>query len=155
MEQKYCLIFREKKSPQLLQCNDYISSSAKPVDEVEQSEGPGCDGEEDELQHIVPLASWCSLPVCLSLRLARAKHLLTLAQAQALDATHTDLGPGDESEEDDDVADQRTEGEGDAGEAPELQVCHSCRGDGVRGNWDGRRVSSYLRHTVGCLGWPS
>ena len=47
-------------------------SSAKPVDKVEQSEGPGCDGEEDELQHIVPGA------LALSLRLARAKHLLLL-----------------------------------------------------------------------------
>ena len=34
-----------------------------------------------------------------------------------------------ESEENDDVTDQGAEGEGDAGEAPELQVCHSCRGE--------------------------
>ena len=105
-------------------------SSAKPVDKVEQSEGPGCDGEEDELQHIVPGA------LALSLRLARAKHLLLL-RAQALVARQIDLDPVDgtaESEEDDDVTHQGTEGECDAGEAPELQVCHSCRGDGARGS---------------------
>ena len=37
-----------------------------------------------------------------------------------------------ESEENDDVTDQGAEGEGDAGEAPELQVCHSCRGESSR-----------------------
>ena len=98
-------------------------NSTEPVDDVEHSEGPGCDGEEDELQHIVPV----------SLRLRR----LLLALALALVATDSDAGPGDgtaESEENDDIADERAEGECDAGETPELQVCHSCRGDGARGS---------------------
>ena len=99
-------------------------NSAEPVDDVEHSEGPGCDGEEDELQHVVPVTS--------CLRLRRAKRLL-LPLALDLVATDGDAGPGDgtaQSEENDHVADQRAEGEGDAGETPELQVCHSCRGDG-------------------------
>ena len=45
--------------------------SAGPIDDVEQGEGPGSDGEQDELQHVVPPARR-SLP----LRLRLAEHFL-------------------------------------------------------------------------------
>ena len=119
--------------------------SARPVDDVEHGEGPRSDGEEDELQHhVVPVAPRASLPVWLR----GGEHLLSRGLCP-------DLAPAEgtaQGEEDDHVADQRTEGEGDAGETPQLQVGHSCS--------QLRDVATsqsfiYLRQTEACPGWPS
>ena len=62
------------------------------------------------------------------------------------------LGEGTaESEEDDDVAEEGAEGEGDAGEAPVLQVRHTCHVGGGQDQLDDSPETTHLRQTEECL----